>query len=213
MYAGCHIAHAFDCHCQPEQSHRHGRIGAKICCELRARRPERQCSWMKPISSSTGQTMLADMRREVPNLFVARTFSKAYGLAGSEDWCAGRRCRTDAAVRRVSSPYNVNARRAGLLAGGARGSGLHRRVCDRSARSRARLEQALEDAAEFNSGRARRISCLVRDLARMLRHLSSRCGDRGILVRDRSSDPGLRRLCPHHNRPARARRPVAGGAA
>ena len=45
----------------------------------------------------------------VPNVFITRTFSKAYGLAGLAHRRADRRCRADAALRRVCSPYNVNA--------------------------------------------------------------------------------------------------------
>jgi histidinol-phosphate aminotransferase len=55
-----------------------------------------------------GETVLDAIAR-FPNLFVARTFSKAYGLAGLR---AGVLSGSEAQmrlVRKVSSPYNVNA--------------------------------------------------------------------------------------------------------
>ena len=55
-----------------------------------------------------GKTMLP-RHREVPNLFVARTFSKAYGLAGLRVGVLVGDPEQMRAVRRVSSPYNVNA--------------------------------------------------------------------------------------------------------
>jgi histidinol-phosphate aminotransferase len=48
-------------------------------------------------------------RSEFPNLFVARTFSKAYGLAGLRIGMLVGDADQMRAVRRVSSPYNVNA--------------------------------------------------------------------------------------------------------
>ncbi len=55
-----------------------------------------------------GQTVLA-RRREFANLFVARTFSKAYGMAGLRIGVLVGDPDQMRAMRRVSSPYNVNA--------------------------------------------------------------------------------------------------------
>src|SRR5580658_9189139 len=55
-----------------------------------------------------GHSMLA-ARKEFRNLFVARTFSKAYGLAGLRIGLLAGDTEQMRAVRRVSSPYNVNA--------------------------------------------------------------------------------------------------------
>ena len=54
-----------------------------------------------------GKTLLAQWR-ESPNLFVARTFSKAYGMAGLRIGLLAGNAAHIALVRRVSSPYNVN---------------------------------------------------------------------------------------------------------
>ena len=54
-----------------------------------------------------GQTLLR-MWRELPNVFVARTFSKAYGLAALRVGILTGNAEHIAVVRRVGSPYNVN---------------------------------------------------------------------------------------------------------
>jgi len=61
-----------------------------------------------------GKTLM-DRTRNVDNLFVARTFSKAYGLAGLRIGVLAGETRQMAMVRRVASPYNVNAAALALL--------------------------------------------------------------------------------------------------
>lgn len=55
-----------------------------------------------------GESMLPQWR-ELPNLFVSRTFSKAYGLAGLRIGVLMGNREQVQAVRRASSPYNLNA--------------------------------------------------------------------------------------------------------
>src|SRR5258708_21390023 len=55
-----------------------------------------------------GETLITRMR-QLENLFVARTFSKAYGLAGLRIGILAGEARQMAMVRRITSPYNVNA--------------------------------------------------------------------------------------------------------
>src|SRR5579864_7931365 len=55
-----------------------------------------------------GESLLPT-RAECPNLFVARTFSKAYGMAGLRVGVLVGDAEQMATVRRVASPYNVNA--------------------------------------------------------------------------------------------------------
>jgi histidinol-phosphate aminotransferase len=55
-----------------------------------------------------GQTMM-DVVGKVPNLFVLRTFSKAYGLAGVRIGVLAGAANHMAVLRRVPSPFNVNA--------------------------------------------------------------------------------------------------------
>ena len=55
-----------------------------------------------------GQTML-DQIGKLPNLFVARTFSKAYGLAGLRLGVMVGDVEQMSVLRRMASPFNVNA--------------------------------------------------------------------------------------------------------
>lgn len=55
-----------------------------------------------------GETLLGQWQ-SFPNLFVARTFSKAYGMAGLRIGALAGNASHMAMVRKVSSPYNLNA--------------------------------------------------------------------------------------------------------
>ncbi|MGZ4895517.1 MAG: pyridoxal phosphate-dependent aminotransferase, partial [Candidatus Angelobacter sp.] len=55
-----------------------------------------------------GQTML-DQIGKLPNLFIARTFSKAYGLAGMRLGVMVGDLEQMSVLRRMASPFNVNA--------------------------------------------------------------------------------------------------------
>ena len=54
-----------------------------------------------------GETLMGDVGK-VPNLLVARTFSKAYGLANLRIGMLAGSAELMKYVRKVSSPYNVN---------------------------------------------------------------------------------------------------------
>lgn len=54
-----------------------------------------------------GQTMM-DQVGKIPNLFIARTFSKAYGLAGMRLGIMAGDAEQIEALRRMASPFNVN---------------------------------------------------------------------------------------------------------
>lgn len=54
-----------------------------------------------------GKTMMREWRT-IPNLFVARTLSKAYGMAGLRIGVLAGSANYISLVRKVSSPYNVN---------------------------------------------------------------------------------------------------------
>ena len=56
---------------------------------------------------------------EIGNLFVARTFSKAYGLAGLRIGILAGAASQMEMVRRVASPYSVNAAALAVLPRGA----------------------------------------------------------------------------------------------
>jgi len=134
-----------------------------------------------------GETLLA--RRERPsNLFVARTFSKAYGLAGLRIGVLVGDPRQMAMVRRVASPYNVNAVALAILPEALQDVAYVEHYAAEMRRNRRLLEQELSGLGlHYWPSRGNfvlvRIGPLHNDFVHSLR-------DRGILVRDRDSDPG-----------------------
>jgi histidinol-phosphate aminotransferase len=133
-----------------------------------------------------GQSML-NACGEFPNLFVARTFSKAYGLAGLRIGALMGDVDQMRAVRRVSSPYNVNAVALACLPEALRDQEYIRRYVTEVCESRARLERALEAGrVPFWPSCANFVLLRVGAAALFVEHMRRR----GILVRDRSSDYG-----------------------
>ncbi len=137
-----------------------------------------------------GQTMRGK-RRELPNLFVARTFSKAYGLAGLRIGALMGDAGQMRALRRVSSPYNVNAVALACLPEAIADQGYIQQYVSAVLASRARLERVLEAGGiEFWPSQANfvlaRAGLTAADAAAFVEQMRRR----GILVRDRSSDHG-----------------------
>ena len=137
-----------------------------------------------------GETLLHD-RCDLPNIFVARTFSKAYGLAGLRVGALVGDADQMRAVRRVSSPYNVNAVALACLPAALADQGyIHDYVAEIRV-SRSRLERALA-ASEIcfwpSQGNfvLARVGATQAHAAGFVEHMRRR----GILVRDRSSDHG-----------------------
>ncbi|HTW56495.1 MAG TPA: histidinol-phosphate transaminase [Terriglobales bacterium] len=137
----------------------------------------------------SGQTLLP-RRRELANLFIARTFSKAYGLAGLRVGAligdpAQMRC-----VRRIGSPYNVNAVALACLPEALADQTYVQQYVGEIRHSRARLEHALASTGiQFWPSRANFVLARVGDTATAAGFVEQ-MRSRGILVRDRSSDPG-----------------------
>ena len=137
-----------------------------------------------------GQTLL-DQCREFPNLFVARTFSKAYGLAGLRVGVLAGHADQMHLIRRVCSPYNVNAFALACLPEALADADYVSRYVRGMVEGRTRLEHALAGSGiRFWPSQANFV------LARIgvTQHDSSAFVDQmrqcGILVRDRSGDPG-----------------------
>lgn len=134
-----------------------------------------------------GQTLLT-RRERPPNLFVARTFSKAYGLAGLRIGMLVGERQQMAMVRRVASPYNVNAVALAVLPEALQDTAYVDHYAAEVRRSRGLLEQELGKLGlRYWPSRGNfvlvRIGSLHKEFVRSLR-------ERGILVRDRDSDPG-----------------------
>jgi histidinol-phosphate aminotransferase len=134
-----------------------------------------------------GESLLAEIV-SCPNLFVARTFSKAYGLAGLRIGVLVGSAAQMSMVRRVSSPYNVNAVALACLPDAIADQDYVRGYAAEVQQGREQLQQELSRLKlRFCSSKANFV--LVRvgerhdDFVRAMR-------ERGILVRDRSRDPG-----------------------
>jgi histidinol-phosphate aminotransferase len=136
-----------------------------------------------------GQTLLG-AHRDFPNLFVARTFSKAYGLAGLRIGVLAGNAQPMHAVRRVSSPYNVNAAALACLQAALEDQEHVRNYVREVGESRARLEKMLTSlGVSCWPSRANFILARVGS-APMAAALVDSLRSHGILVRDRSSDCG-----------------------
>jgi histidinol-phosphate aminotransferase len=94
---------------------------------------------------------------EFSNLFVARTFSKAYGLAGLRIGVLVGNTDQIRSVRRVSSPYNVNAVALACLPEALADQTYIQQYVNEIRDSRTRLSRL--GRTEFISGPARQISC------------------------------------------------------
>lgn len=133
-----------------------------------------------------GQSMLAS-RKESPNLFVARTFSKAYGLAGLRIGMLVGDAEQMWAIRRVCSPYNVNAAALACLPEALADQAYIEQYVSEVRESRARLEHALAALGiQFWRSHANFVLARVGAAAAFVEQMRRR----GILVRDRTSDHG-----------------------
>ena len=134
-----------------------------------------------------GQTVLGAWR-ERPNLFVARTFSKAYGLAGLRIGVLTGACPAMAMVRKVSSPYNLNSVALACLPTALADDEHVSNYVAEVRIGRERLQEELRAwAIEYWPSQGNfvlfRGGELNQPFIRAMRQ-------RGILVRDRSADPG-----------------------
>ena len=129
-----------------------------------------------------------DHTRHVPNLFVARTFSKAYGLAGLRIGILAGNSQQMADVRRVASPYNVNAVALAVLPEALKDRNYVEQYAADVRRNRTILQQELSKLdLQYWPSHANfvlvRVGAAHAEFVHALRTL-------GILVRDRHSDPG-----------------------
>ena len=134
-----------------------------------------------------GQTLLGKWR-ELPNLFVARTFSKAYGLAGLRAGVLMGDAQQISGVRKVASPYNVNSIALACLPDALQDQAYVGRYVKEVCEGRERLQRELQNLGiPFWPSRANFVLMRIGEantaFVRAMR-------ERGILVRDRSRDPG-----------------------
>ncbi|MGA8024291.1 MAG: histidinol-phosphate transaminase [Candidatus Acidiferrales bacterium] len=134
-----------------------------------------------------GETILNGMALPA-NLFVARTFSKAYGLAGLRIGILAGNAGQISMARRVASPYNVNAAALAALPEALQDQQYVERYVAEVRHGRAILEQELSVLGlQYWPSRANFVLVRIGPAsAEFIRELRAR----GILVRDRNSDPG-----------------------
>ena len=134
-----------------------------------------------------GQTVLSQFRT-LSNLFVARTFSKAYGMAGFRVGTLAGDAAQMTMVRRVSSPYNVNGVALACLPTALADDKYIQQYVDQVREGRAQLE---DEYHKYGIPYWRSEANFV--LARfgpMKSAFVQAMRTRGILVRDRSRDYG-----------------------
>jgi len=134
-----------------------------------------------------GSTILSELKR-LPNLFVARTFSKAYGMAGLRVGVIAAHVNQIEMLRRVTSPYNVNAAALACLPAALDDQTYVRSYVGEVVRGRAQLEGLLREL-EIQYWPSQANFILARFGAMRIEFVKQ-MRQRGILVRDRDSDPG-----------------------
>jgi histidinol-phosphate aminotransferase len=136
----------------------------------------------------SGETLIdAATLAALPNLVVGRTFSKAYGLAGLRIGVLVATPATLAPLRRVVPPYSVNAWAAAALPVAIADRPYRDWYLGQAAASRALLKEACgrlglrtwPSAANF-------VLVQVADAPGTVKAMAAR----GVMVRDRSGDPG-----------------------
>ena len=134
-----------------------------------------------------GQTLLASVRNHA-NVFVARTFSKAYGMAGLRVGVIAGPKDQMRMVRRVASPYNVNIAALIALTEALQDKEYVCQYVGQVQRGRELLQQEFQKhdipfcPSQANFVLAKIGAAHAAFVAKMKQH--------GILVRDRSTDPG-----------------------
>jgi histidinol-phosphate aminotransferase len=134
-----------------------------------------------------GETLL-DRAGTLPNFFVARTFSKAYGLAGLRIGLLAGDPQQIAMVRRVASPYNVNAAALAVLPEALRDREFVERYAADVRRNRDKLQRELS-GLELQYWPSQANFVLLR-IGEKHAEFVQAFRRRGILVRDRNTDPG-----------------------
>jgi histidinol-phosphate aminotransferase len=134
-----------------------------------------------------GETLI-DCIGDVPNLIVARTFSKAYGLAGLRLGLLAGHVEPMRWVRRVLSPYSVNSLALACLPPALEDAAYIDWFVSEVLAARTDFEIAL-DAVLLRRWPSRANFILVDIGPRHAQFVQlMRAG--GVLVRDRSNDPG-----------------------
>jgi histidinol-phosphate aminotransferase len=134
-----------------------------------------------------GETTLGDIGC-VPNLVVARTFSKAYGLASLRIGMLAGDERIITYLRKVSSPYNVNGVALAVLPEALADEDYLNWYALQVHQGRERMQDALHELGVRTWPSA--ANFVLMDIGQKHKQLCAAMRKRGVLLRDRSSDPG-----------------------
>ena len=134
-----------------------------------------------------GETTLGDIGA-IPNLIVARTFSKAYGLANLRIGMLAGDARLISFIRKVSSPYNVNGVALAVLPDAVADDAYVNWYADQVRIGRERIFEALMDLGVKTWPSA--ANFILMDIGAKHHELCAAMRNRGVLLRDRSADPG-----------------------
>lgn len=134
-----------------------------------------------------GETVLDAVTR-LPNLFVARTFSKAYGLAGLRAGVLAGNPAQVTMVRKVSSPYNVNAIALACLPEAIADDEFVKNYVRQVEQGRGRL--MLQLACHGVPYWVSHANFVLTRIGSLHGEFVAEMRKRGILVRDRNNDPG-----------------------
>lgn len=134
-----------------------------------------------------GETTMGDAAH-VPNLVVARTFSKAYGLASLRVGVLAGSARLIGFLRKVSSPYNVNGPALAVLPDAIEDQNYVHWYVGQVHAGRERMYAALDELGVRHWKSA--ANFVLMDIGSRHKDLCSAMRERGVLLRDRSADPG-----------------------
>ncbi len=134
-----------------------------------------------------GETVI-DLVGALPNLFVARTFSKAYGLAGLRLGLLAGPVELMRWVRRVLSPYSVNSLALACLPPALEDAAYLDWYVGEVLAARPEFEAALDEAGVRRW--PSRANFVLVEIGAQHKEFTRLMSAAGVLVRDRSSDPG-----------------------
>ena len=134
-----------------------------------------------------GESVMADVGK-VPNLVVARTFSKAYGLANLRIGMLAGSAELMKYVRKVSSPYNVNGVALDCLPVALADDAYVQWYAEQVRAGLARMTDGLRVlGVDFFPSHA---NFVLMKIGPKHAQLVKAMRARGVLLRDRSTDPG-----------------------
>ena len=134
-----------------------------------------------------GETTMGDVG-SVPNLLVARTFSKAFGLANLRAGMVAGDARLIGYLRKVSSPYNVNGVALAVLPEALADTEYLAWYVGQVRVGRERMFAALRELGVRTWPSA--ANFVLMDIGAKHKELCEVMRAHGVLLRDRSADPG-----------------------